>query len=709
MPVSQKKTPTESKSQKDADIPTMPLSLHVPTHLENNDLSIIAEDDENDNRASVDSHMEVISSQLGPTQDEEESNAVTSPILPDSQASGPEPIKHDTSFQSLPPSEYHSAQATPISSTFPSQSLLSEASGGEPKSPKEESIHRAQSPVVSTQPRDDSPVIDMQVPLKDEDTTSKSNIVAIPSLPEPTPFRKSRSARDPSVGASTFTSATPSAKRPSSWLMKAREVKALDANARAISSGQSAFSAVPQSNSKRKSGDVNDGQAASNSLDTQERKAKATKNRESDVAPLKSSPDAQEGPAQSTLKPEPEPLSFMPSPQGVLDRLKRTVEGLGVRVGMTAKDSEEFTVANTHTFAEAKAAAKARIAERNKEDGITTPEVPAASKSSKDEMEIDAQHASTSSRVPEAARLSMSDLFPSGSRIKEKHKAPGKPFTFAIKSPQSKASARESTSTTPPNSPPPIVATSSSTSAVFSKPSPVFVPREPISALTRPLPSPPAKEYGFQPARPVFTAQPVGLGLASSSQYTAFKPPAPLTAQSTMESIRSDIVFDKFGGETPAWMPNTQDTDYTYDSRSQGEQAMEICDEDDSWPVDEKLAAGVQWTFGNPVGKEDSMTWSTLPSQSQRADTGPLAKSATKGSSQESQEESHGIPGAFDVEMPEDNDLEEDERGDEDELEDIVLNGGKSNAGVSCKLGIETFETYTIRRPRVSDHRASYR
>lgn len=99
--------------------------------------------------------------------------------------------------------------------------------------------------------------------------------------------------------------------------------------------------------------------------------------------------------------------------------------------------------------------------------------------------------------------------------------------------------------------------------------------------------------------------------------------------------------------------------------------------------MDEKLAAGVQWTFGIGVDKEDSITWSTLPSQSQRADTGPMnqddAVTRTGGAVVKA---SSVVPGAFDVDMD-----EEDYGGDgqigpgDSELEEMVMTG-KSTVGL---------------------------
>lgn len=99
--------------------------------------------------------------------------------------------------------------------------------------------------------------------------------------------------------------------------------------------------------------------------------------------------------------------------------------------------------------------------------------------------------------------------------------------------------------------------------------------------------------------------------------------------------------------------------------------------------MDEKLAAGVQWTFGIGVDKEDSMTWSTLPSQSQRADTSPMNQYDTMARTESAVvKASSAVPGAFDVDMD-----EEEYEGDgqigpgDSELEEMVMTG-KSTVGL---------------------------
>lgn len=98
--------------------------------------------------------------------------------------------------------------------------------------------------------------------------------------------------------------------------------------------------------------------------------------------------------------------------------------------------------------------------------------------------------------------------------------------------------------------------------------------------------------------------------------------------------------------------------------------------------MDEKLGAGVQWTFGVGLDKEDSMTWSTLPSQSQRADTGPMHQDNAVTRSEGAVAKANVVPGAFDVDMDEDEYEGDSEIGPEDaELEEMVM-AGKSTVGL---------------------------
>ncbi|RXW15515.1 hypothetical protein EST38_g10351 [Candolleomyces aberdarensis] len=695
-----------------------PVSLNdhlSPAHLEQANLSVIAEDDEPAERSRASIRPTVLSPEPPlpkapsprPTLEPSLPTAVPVAITEETKADASEEDDNDSedgtperdaSFHSVPinsPSDYHSAQATPLSPTFPAKVTDTAENDSRQASPEpeEDDMDIETSPPPETEPTDTghtmapldfTEVMDMRVPLRDADSSNKTVSLAIPSLPEPMPLRKSiRSARDPSVGATLMGGATPGnpAGKRTSWLMKAREVKALDMTAKKAPSN--VFAALPEPGrssapgSKRKSGDVD---ALGPHLNDQERKSKVAKHTDGDTPSSKSSDSETKPP--SSVSP---PATSTPEPQtspGVLDRLKKTVEGL---VGKTiTKPNSGVSVVNA--IAEAKAAAEARIAERNHHEESL---LPSPQRTQPEKMDVEPK---ASSRPPP---MTLTDLFPAEGRVKEKHKAPDRPFQFSPpRREQENQSKRESTSTTPPQSPPAPAPSSSftiPTGPVFNKPTPVFVPPAPLPG-TRPLPSPPAfKEYTFQaPPQSVYSAT---LGLSSPRAFTA--PSAkPLSAQSTMESIQSQSqrLFDD-DDDVPAWVPTTQDTEYTNTSgfETQHDQQM-VCDEDDSWPMDEKLAAGVQWTFN---GKEDSMTWSTLPSQSQRGgDTGHFGSEKTTSSlrnvvapGEAKEDETTNIPGAFEFNMEQDQ-QDEDLVGivsQDKELAELVLGNAKASAPVENK------------------------
>jgi hypothetical protein len=325
-------------------------------------------------------------------------------------------------------------------------------------------------------------------------------------------------------------------------------------------------------------------------------------------------------------------------------------------------------------LAEAKAAAEARLAERDRREetilavGQTALVNPAVVPET-----VDAPMALTIPIQPHENHISLSDLFPRDGRVKEKHRAPEKVFHKATPPPPTvtvkDAAIRLSTSTTPPNSPPPFPGSIHAVGPVFTKLAPVFVP--PIQVASKPTHS--TEPFGSVfPLHNVPSSMTEGFGtkLPSPSGRSL---PEPLTAQSTIESVHSGTIFDQ--DDSPAWLPSTQDTEYTTVFDSQSQPQAQICDEDDSWPVDEKIAAGVQWTYG--VSKEDSMTWSTLPSQSQRADTGLVTRTSLI-----AEESNHHATNGRDLEVDNDEDLIPHDK----ELEEMVL-GSKSTVNL-VKVGV---------------------
>jgi len=518
---------------------------------------------------------------------------------------------------------------------------------------------------------------------------------SFPTLPEPMPLRKSmRPPRDPSMTAVMGGAATPGAPagKRTSWLMKAREIKKLETGKKSYVPPVPASGPVFEPTAplvlgtKRKSGDMLE--MAHSTPETEERQAKVVKTIEGESAPRKSkekAPEPVREPPESSPPSKP-PIESVLSADisqegaGVLNLLKKTVEGLGVRVGM----GKSLGGGAATVLAEARAAAEARLAERDRKEDEMTMALGLAAAST--------EHAHLSHEPAtrqNEGRLSVSDLFPAEGRMKEKHRVPEKVFHKATPPPtfhsKEHDSTRMSTSTTPPNSPP-AHSSSSSQPMVFSKPPPVFVPPTSVqTATTSKVPSY-TKDFAFRPPSPPKYQGSTSMALGFSPRFQSSTSPKgkttmPLTAQSTIESIQSDKVFDD---DVPAWMPSTQDTEYTSAYGSQSQPQTQICDEDDSWPVDEKLAAGVQWTYG--ASKEDSMTWSTLPSQSQRADTGPVTKTSPireERSVLDTADHSRQIPGSFDdMDMDMQNEeVEEDLIPRDAELEEIVL-GSKSTVSL---------------------------
>lgn len=524
---------------------------------------------------------------------------------------------------------------------------------------------------------------DISVPIRDPEMQSLSpklpahkNILStLPTLPEPIPLRKSmRIIKDPSVSSVMQGTATPGAAgKRTSWLMKAREVKAMEGGHKksTVNNPPAVTPGV-----KRKSEETTE-------LGDEGRASKVLKVQK-DEAVQDPSPESLESQANTPTE------TSAPSTQDeMLDRLKKKLQGLEARNDKpNNKASGDAAVA----LAEARAQAEARVAERNyKEEGH------AGVSSGTTETKSSAPQTSNTPPTENQRRFSISDLFPTEGKIKDKSRAPEKGTELKNQPVEPVASNilahtnSESTSTTPPHSPP-ARGFAVQSAPVFNKPPPVFVP--PV-ASARPLPTPPAiKESGFS-----LPPLPASMALGISSQFGpphSNHKPTPVSAQSTLESV---VPSDFFGerGHTEAWVPGTQDTEYSSAFASQ-QQAMSnqpiSPDDDDSWPIEEKLSQGVHWPFGR-VSKEDSMTWSTLPSQSQRADTGPASKDPSNhevGRIQEGTKQS--APPGFEESM----DIEQDDYNtgvypvtQDDDLEEIILSGAKSTHGALAEVGCEIF------------------
>jgi hypothetical protein len=458
-----------------------------------------------------------------------------------------------------------------------------------------------------------------------ENPTDKPNPPSFPTLPEPMPLRKStKPPRDPSMNAVLLGAATPGAAvggKRTSWLMKVREAKALDQLSKksqppGMGSGVGVSSSLTLQSSKRKSDHfslpqlgIRDDERPSKLTKTSEgdhfslpqlgirddeRSSKLTKTSEGDhfsLPQLGTRDD--ERPSKLTKTSEGDHFSLpqlgirddersskptktseseaFSAQEGVFDRLRKTVEDLGVRVGKTVgKSVGSDTATVLAEVAEARAAAKAKVAERDRKEEELTMALSAPET---------VEH-EPATRQENPTRLSISDLFPAEGHVKEKHKVPEKPLQFKPTTEPAAVQATTSsiTSTTPPHSPPLQSHSSAMPSGpVFKKFSPVFVP--PAQVATKPIASTILKSTGQST-----TALGLSPRLASTLPKTL-----PLTAHSTLESIGSDAVFDR--DDVPAWMPSTQDTEYTtYDSQSQP-QINQILGEEDNGSLDEQLEA----------------------------------------------------------------------------------------------------------------------
>ena len=439
----------------------------------------------------------------------------------------------------------------------------------------------ASSPKHHKVTNDDSDDHEMEVvdnALLDDITTAfkteKTAPPAVPTLPDPAPLRKSM--RYPPVQTVMAGAATPGAPvggKRSSWLMKAREIKALEIPKKVVE--PEPILPPPHLGKKRKS---EEGHLAGTT--TTERHPKTIKTAESDTAPRSSKESTSSGKGDlDHATTDPEELS---PDEGALHRLKKTMESLTNRNFAKSMGGGAATA-----LAEAKKAAEATVASRNGPiEGV--------------------RGSSTEARGEEASQeFRLSNLFPREGRIKEKSKAPEKTTTRVAEQAPA-AEVHHHINTTPLHSPPSTTNVFAAP-GVFKKPGSVFVP--PTFATSAPSTS------GKRSLSPQLGAALPGMTVGLVPRLPVLVSPKnrlPLTAQSTLESVRSDSLFDA-PRAAPAWMSQTQDTDYTDAFETRPSTEPQVCDEDDSWPIDEKLSAGVQWTF---AGKDDSMTWSTAPRDS---------------------------------------------------------------------------------------------
>jgi hypothetical protein len=524
------------------------------------------------------------------------------------------------------------------------------------KPPANRSNEAVTEPLPPLPPADPSPPpttlsIPVREPSSPKTLTHKASAGSLfPTLPGPLPPRKStRMPREPSTGP--VGSATPGAAlggKRSSWLIKAREAKAMEDTGKGMNAlgvgiggvtGTSAVTTVHQVPGalKRKSGDLFAGPTNAGEGES-ERRPKVARSFDADIARttskvkdvMKGNENEQNHPMRMGTQHQRSPqFSFpvFPQPQDpspgaeeqltpasemqdrILDRLKKTVEGLGARVGKSMGKSLGGTAAAT-LLAEARAAAEARVVER--ELAFAPADLPL-----RDEGRPAMLPPTT--RSPDHSRLSVSDLSMPNEKKLDTNKEFPKLFQAPAPSRAHTPAARVghtsnvSTSTTPPDSPPPNRPVFTLPPIpVFNKLPPVFVPPPKV-----PRPASPGGEVSSKP--PSTFSLPPATAAALTVQPTFVVQPrqlAALSAQSTFESVASEAVFDGCE-DMPAWMPTTQDTEYStvYDSQPVvlENQYQQLDDDDDSWPLDEKLPPGTVWPFVGDA-RDDSLTWSDVPS-----------------------------------------------------------------------------------------------
>ncbi|KAI9512601.1 hypothetical protein F5148DRAFT_1373096 [Russula earlei] len=479
-----------------------------------------------------------------------------------------------------------------------------------------------------------STFVDMSVPLKEEDTSAlgvrrNPSLSQFPSLAAPSPLRKSmriprESSLEPSLATTPGTGLTVN---HTSWLAKVREAKAMEVTNKRASVAPASL--VASSGSlKRKSGDIPNS-LSHDSDNGEEPRAKILKTcagttETSDhldpqplVALALQSPAANISAANSADVTESQTDH---SETDMMAPLKKAIETLRARTGKPLAANLTEVVAQEPSPIDIKV-------DQVVNDTLPRPHTPRSSLSVPGPIReagstaiISASTSPKSSRlaaVPtmappvceETKRLSVSDLVP--------------------KSDRSNATSRTSNgttiSTTPPDSPPATKKTAFFVPGgpVFNKPPPVFVPPPPKNTERLLANCGANVPQGHPSELPGYSlGAPFGLGL-QPTKFTKSPPRVLLSAQSTQSSLFSDKVFES-QTDVPAWVTRSQDTQITSQESQpvvEEKERLADIDDDDSWRIDDKFAATNQlWTpFTGVAAVEDSMTWSTEPSDGNKS------------------------------------------------------------------------------------------
>jgi hypothetical protein len=435
------------------------------------------------------------------------------------------------------------------------------------------------------------------------------------------------------TGATRDSSQSTLGKR-TSWLSKAREVKETKAFEVALkrtstqtqgASAEQLPSAVPTGSgrSKRKSSEISDAGVNEESAPRQNKMLKL-------VGSSIQSNTSLEDRRFVIEETRPVVVSDEADQGGTLEHLKRAVEGFGARKGKSMGKSLGGTAAAA--LAEARATAEARVAEKAKMDSDLEPstlpgEVPMAPSVHNTEViePVTVPPTSTNSRDSDK-RLSLSELIVARDSLKGQERV----FQPPASVPSRHASDTGNNVNVSPDKPSMVTDQVSPQKSRQSKPS--------LSLLSRPVFMKPPPKVFVAPSQPNATSPetaPTSFGISPSSQNSA-----PVSAQSSAASIRSDIVFDH-NNTRPAWMPTTQETEYSiaidYETQDQDMRGVTEMEDDDSWHDGDKVGElNHIWTAlaCAPTEKEDEMTWSTIPTQTHTSST----------ESQNNNKELHGSP-----------------------------------------------------------------
>ncbi|KAK2461924.1 hypothetical protein APHAL10511_006387 [Amanita phalloides] len=432
-------------------------------------------------------------------------------------------------------------------------------------------------------------------------------------LPAPAPLHKSvHSGTENLIGPSVLgaaTSGAPVTGKRTSWLQKARQANALEIAGRKTISSFSTASQLQLSsatllthNAKRKSTEAFNEPVE----DDVERHHKVAKTTAADTAPTNNDVNLATHSGSALAKvtsplhsEEPHAQTKQLEEEGMLDLLKKTVEGLGARAGKNAGKSLGGPAVTA--LAEARAAAEARIAERNmKEETMTVVYHPTLEKSNERDGE-------TFKYQPLASELS--------------YNLGNQSIKSGLAEPPALLTAEGSNQILLPN------AASDEVSAIDE------VRNQGTTTTTPPSTPPLNRDIFIPPPGPVFNKPPPVFVAPSQVKEAALDQiekllPENLPSSSkdslTIKSSALGVVFDK-EQSIPVWMLNAQDTVFAHSQNANN------CDEDDSWPIDEKLAEGVQWIYED--AKDDNTTWSSLPSQQNTGDLSTNVPKSAMGSS----------------------------------------------------------------------------